>query len=619
MFIKEIVKKNKGYDKVFTSYRLMESYRSVRGPRHRTIINLGKLDLDKHQRKALADRIEAIVNGQPSMLPVDNDIEALAQHYAALVIEQQLYKKPQPEPETDQADFQTVDLNSLKNSDCQTIGAEYTGLAMFQELGLDSLFANLSFSPEQIKLAALSIVGMLAFPGSERKIRIWARELSGIGELLGTDFRHLSKNALYRVADLLLQHKAEIEQHLRQKEKDLFALPEKIILYDLTNTYFEGRAKSNRKAKRGRSKEKQYGRPLVTLGLVIDEQGFPKSSRILEGNVSEPETLLQMIATLQNEQIPVDEAGTPTGSPKTRKNITVLLDAGIATDGNLKLLKHEGYDYVVVARNQPISWEDINEDALVTVKSDKQSLVEAQLFKAGGESILYCKSFAKRQKEMAMKSLFQERFEQGLKDIAVALRKKGGTKKYDKVLIRIGRLKQKYSRISHYYRIEVEQKGGLATAVSWHLEDQEEAENNFSGSYFLRTTHSDLDEKELWDLYIILNHVEDAFRSLKGDLILRPIFHQKEYRSDAHIFITLLAYHLLNSIRIKLSKHGINMRWENVRDRLRKHTVITTSVTDNSGKRIHIRNASMPGEFNMLVYEALGISPYPLPNRRTVT
>lgn len=617
MFIKEIIKRNKGYDKAFTCHRLMESYRTERGPRHRLILNLGKLELDKNQQKLLADRIEAIVYGQSSLLAHDEQIEALARHYAAAIVKEGFQKRPQPESAAG-TDYQTVDLNSLQNSNKRTIGAEHVGLSMFRELGLDKLFERLSFTPGQIQLATLSIVGMLVSSGSERQIRIWARHLSGIDELLGTDFRHLPQNSLYRIADKLLAHKDEIERHLRTREKDLFSLPEKIILYDLTNTYFEGNAKANGKAKRGRSKEKQKGRPLVTLGLVIDEQGFPKTSRILEGNASEPETLLRMIETLQGATITTDKSGVPTGLPKPRKGITVLLDAGISTEDNLKLLKHEGYDYVVVARNQPVPWAAIDGDNLVTIKSDKSNTIEAQLFKADGENILYCKSLAKGLKEEAMKSLFQERFEQGLQSIARSLSKKGGTKKYDKVLFRIGRLKEKYSRIAHYYRIEVAQKGALATAISWQFEQQAEAEQNFSGSYFLRTSRTELKEKGLWELYTTLTQVEDAFRTLKSDLCLRPIHHKKEFRSDAHIFITLLAYHLLNSIRVKLAGHDIHMRWANIRRRLANHAIVTTSITNQEGKRIHLRNIMIPDPFNTIIYKALKLSPYPLPTRKFV-
>lgn len=615
MFIKEIEKRNKGYNKLFVYHRLMESYRTECGPRQRTILNLGKLYLPKEHWKMLADRIEEIVFAQSSFVPVEYNIEQLAHHYANTIIQNRLLTTPQDDLSKQHiADYDTVDLNSLTNTQGRTIGAEYVGLSIFRGLRLEKLFRELGFSPEQIQLSALAIVGRLAHPGSENQTRQWAQHLSGLDELLGTDFRHVSNNALYRISDLLLSQKAAIEEHLTLTERDLFSLKEKIILYDLTNTYFEGGAQKNPKARRGKSKDKQKARPLVTLGLVIDELGFPKTSKIFTGNISEPKTLLEMIEGLQGNKV---NTVTESDPPKAKQGITVLLDAGIATEDNLDLLKREGYDYVCVARNQPIEFSEIHADDLITIKKDRTNKVEVTLFKGDGESILYCRSFAKGKKEAAMKALFQERFEEGLRQIAASLSKKGGTKRYDKVLERIGRLKERYASIAHYYRVEVTQKDGIATVLRWNFEKKEKAERRFSGSYFLRTSRTDLGENELWSLYITLTDVEDVFRSLKGELNLRPIYHQKESRTDSHLFITVLAYHLLNAIRVKLRQHGIYMRWGHVRELLSTHLRITTSLTTDQGERIYIRNSSVPEPFHRAVYNALGLSYFPLPARRS--
>ena len=622
MFIREIKKKNKGYDKVFISHRLMESYRSERGPRQRTILQLGKLDLPKEHWKVLADRIEELVYGQRSCLSVPDQVEQLARHYANSIIQNGFLRTPAEEvPRREPPDFETVALTSLETTQCRTIGAEYVGCSMFSALGLERLFRKLGFSSDQIQLSILAIVGRLVHPGSERQTRKWAQHLSGLDELLGTDFRHLSQNGLYRIADLLLEHKPAIEEHLHHRERHLFSLQEQIILYDLTNTYFEGRAARNPKAERGRSKDKRKDRPLVTLGLVIDELGFPKASKILKGNISEPGTLLEMLETLQGDkgQPPPPAASVCSVcsvSSATKIGITVVLDAGIASEDNLKLLRSRGYDYVCVARNQPIALSEINGDELITIKQDNTNKVEVALFQTEDEHILYCKSFAKGRKEAAIRSLLQERFEEGIHQIEASLSKKGGTKRYDKVLLRLGRLREKYASIAQYYQIEVTQKEGKATSVRWKFEKPDKAEQRFSGSYFLRTTRRELDEERLWSLYTTLTNVEDAFRTLKGELNLRPIYHHKELRTDAHLFITVLAYHLLNSIRVKLRQHGLYMRWGRVREFLSSHVRITTSLTTQEGNRIYIRNSSVPEPFHRAIYHALGLSHSPLPAKR---
>ena len=598
MFIKEIQKRNKGYKKSFVYHRLIESYRTDRGPRHRTILNLGRLDIPKDQWKSLADHIEAKLLGQKSLLAVDRHIETLAAHYASLIIHKGLSITEAQKKQEHRAEYETVDLSSLSHTKVRTIGAEYVGLSMFRSLGLNKLFKELGFTDKEVENATLSIVGRLVNPASERRTRKWAQQISGLDELMDTQFGFLPNNALYRILDLLLSHKEKIEDHLRAKERSLFSLKESIILYDLTNTYFEGKAKSNGKAKHSRSKDKRNDCPLVTLGMIIDEKGFPKASKVFKGNVGEPETLKQMVEALQGEH--------------TTSKTTVLIDAGIASEDNLSFLKEHGYDYVCVARNKPLDICEINEDDLLTIKKDKNNTVKARLTKKAGEGILYCKSLLKGKKEQAMRTLFQERFEKGLEEIRLSLSKKGGTKKYDKVLMRLGRLKEKYASIAQYYKIQVHQKEGIATDIKWEIEKQQEAKERFSGAYFLRTSRTDLDEKQIWALYIMLTNVEDAFRYLKSDLKVRPVWHQKESRVDAHLFNTILAYHLLVSIQNTLHTSGIYMRWENVRELLATHVRITTVMKNKEGKQIYIRSCSDPESFHRSIYNALDLAYCPI-------
>lgn len=603
MFIKEIKKQNKGYDKIFVSHRLMESYRTERGPRQRTILQLGRLELAKEHWKVLADRIEAMALGQGVLIPAEPEVETLARHYADVIIQNRLAVTPEQESEQEQAaEYETIDVKSVAHNQIRTIGAEHVGVSMFKQLALDRLLKKLEFSDKEIALAALAVVGKLVHPASELGTKEWAESLSGIDELLGVDFRHISQNALYRTSDTLLKHKEAIERHLREKERNLFSLEERIILYDLTNTYFEGQVKQNKKAKRGRSKDKQNGRPLVTLGLVIDELGFPKKTEIFSGNVSEGNTLLAMVDRLCES--------------KDKKDKTVVLDAGIAKEENLALLKSQGYQYVCVARNHPIKASEINRDSLITIREDKHNKVEAQLIKANHEHILYCKSSGKEQKEQAMKDLFQQRFEYGLRQIEQALKKKGGIKRYEKVVERVGRLKERYAMIGQYYTIDVTEDNGIATNLRWKLEKADRCKERFSGSYFLRTSRTDLNEKELWSLYIVLTNVENAFRSLKHELELRPVYHQKENRSDGHLFITIIAYHLLNSIQHNLKASNIHMQWWRVRKYLSNHTRVTTAMTTKEGKRIYLRTSSTPEPFHRRIYSALKIPSTPLKQRR---
>ncbi|MFH1006415.1 MAG: IS1634 family transposase [Candidatus Latescibacterota bacterium] len=581
-------------------------------------MNLGKLDLPRTQWKLLADRIEEKVVGRISFLSVDKDIENLATHYAQLLIQKRITLGKDQGNRKQEAAYETIDINSVSNSKIRTLGAEYIGYATFKELGLESFFEQLGMSKKQLAVASLSLVGKLVYPASERRTRAWAQHISGLDELLETDFTHLSNNALYRSSDLLLSYKNQIERHLKLKERDLFSLKGNIILYDLTNTYFEGRPQGNKKAKWARSKEKRNDCPLVTLGLALDEIGFPQASEVFEGNIYEGDSLLKMLALLQGEEMEAaDKVASKEGRSRAKKkNITVVMDAGIAQEANLTLLKTEGYDYLCVARNKPFDASELGPDSFVTIKQDKANKVEATLVKEKAESVLYCKSFLKAKKEQAIKTKMQQRFEEGIEKIVCSLTKKRGTKNYGKVLERIGRLKEKYASIAQYYKVAVKEKEGVAVAVEAQFVKKSAAEQRFSGSYFLRTSRTDLNEQAIWSLYVMLTNVEDAFRYLKDELGLRPIHHQKETRCDGHLFVTVLAYHLLISIQTKLRKHGIHMRWSAVRDFLSSHVRVTTGMTTKEDKRIYVRNSSDPEPFHKTIYNALGLSHLPLEAKR---
>lgn len=580
-------------------------------------MNLGKLELPRAQWKLLADRIEAILTGQESLFTVPPTVEIPAQHYAQLLLHKKvtLHRAFDTYETETVPEYATVDLNSVTTTRIRTVGAETVGLSMFRELKLDTCLHQAGFSSEQVNLAALSVVGRLVHPASERGTRHWLQTTSGLGELLGMDTRGLSHNALYRIADRLYLEKEILERHLRLMERDLFSLEEKIILYDLTNTYFAGEARGNPKAKRGKSKQKRHDRPLVTLGLVVDEMGFPKVSRIFEGNVSEGKTLLQMIKELREE---VGVVWQEEEVQVRNHRVTVVMDAGLAWEDNLSLLLREGYDYVVVARNRPVDFSEINPDRLMTIKQEGDEKVEIALFEGEKENVLFCKSSKRLLKETAIRERFQKGFEEGLDQIVGSLTKKRGTKKYEKVLERIGRLKEKYAPMGQFYRIDVTEKDGKVTAIQWDFDKQQEAEDRYNGSYFLRTTRKDLSQESIWRLYVMLTQVEDAFRSLKEELKLRPIFHQKEQRSDSHLFITVLAYHLLNSIQVRLRWSGIHIRWGRLRMFLSTHALVTTSMTTKDNKRIYIRGCSEPEPFHRQIYQALGLPLKPIKPKKVV-
>lgn len=602
MFIKEIIKKNPGYDKTFTSHRLMESVRTPNGPRHRKIIDLGKLDIPKADWKTLANRIEELLSHQQSCFTPPDHIESLAIHYAGLIRQKEINSIPIEESQ--EPDWETVDLNSFSQGECRTIGGEAIAWDAFNRLDFPQMLSDLGFNDNQIHQVALLVIGRLLHPASERETAFWGKDISALGELMDTNFQHLSNNALYRTSDALLRNRDEIERRLAERGREWLGLGEKVILYDLTNTYLTGSAHESSLAMRSRSKEKRNDCPLVTLALAVDEDGFPKGSRVLPGKVSEPETVKGFLKTLKSE-------GQLSLLTEPR---TLVMDAGIGTHETLKEIRDAGFHYITVSRSRP---NEIPEEGLIEIKKDRDSTVEVKRLDGNGEVILYCQSTARARKEESMKTLFQERFEEGLKKIASSLTKKGGRKRYDSVMLRLGRLTEKYPTIAQFYHVEVNREKGKAIGITWTINRKKEMEARFAGSYYIRSSRADLDEKALWSLYMMLTTVEEAFRCLKSELGLRPMRHRLDKRLEGHLFISVLAYHLMSVVQRQLKARGISHRWGIIRNRMATQVRVTASITNDKGKRIHIRQTTDPEPFHYQIHRALGLPVKPLRTKQS--
>ena len=276
MYIRAI-RKNNGYSsKIYHAHKLMESVRTEKGPRQKTILNLGNLELDQDKWKDLANGIEEYVTGQKRLLPVDEKIDRLAKHYAKLLTQQRIAEEA--EHETQAPDFQSLDVNEISSSEAKSVGPEYIGLAAMEQLGFFKLFKDLDFRPEQINLAALTIIGRLIHPGSENELKRFAEEESALDELLGTSFARIGQNHLYEISDLLLAHKSAIEQFLSSNTQKILGLSESIILYDLTNFHFEGNVWGCDKAEHGQNKQKRNDRPSLQWALSSTNRVFPKGA-----------------------------------------------------------------------------------------------------------------------------------------------------------------------------------------------------------------------------------------------------------------------------------------------------------------------------------------------------
>ena len=231
---------------------------------------------------------------------------------------------------------------------------------------------------------------------------------------------------------------------------------------------------------------------------------------------------------------------------------------------------------------------------------------------------LYCRSSSRAAREVAIDSLFQQRFETQIRALADGLNKKGSTRRYDKVLQRVGRLQEKYARVARHYTIEVEKHPHSNLATRLHFERTNVAAKEYAGVYCLRTNMMDWDAGKLWRTYIMLTDLEAVFRSLKSELGMRPVYHQTTQRVEGHLWITLLAYHLVHHIRLRLKAADIHDSWDTLRQRMRSHMRVTTTMRTKDNKTLHIRKAARPEPWQQAIYQALDLPQNPGGIRTTI-
>lgn len=611
MYIRRTTIKSRKNGEPYFTYRLVESVRTEKGVRQRTVLNLGRhFSLDRESWPDLVNRIDAILSGQTNLFQLPKDIETAAQRYAASIIESRDESCESISCKHDRPDYHNVDINSLEMMRPRSVGIEHVSLEALKQLKLDDKLKELGFNRHQRNAAIGAIIGRMTVPGSELATHYWLQNHTGLGELLGYDYESMSLTRMYDVSDLLFKNKKQLERHLYERERTLFNFEETITLYDLTNTYFEGSGKFNVLAANGRSKEKRSDCPLVTLGLVLDGSGFPQRSEVFAGNASEPKTLQVMIQGLQK---PLFEKVDDSQKQLFEKNKpTIVMDAGIATEDNINWLKKEQYPYLVVSRKKH---REFSEDDAVEVKKDRDCTVTVQKVsnEKTGEVELYCHSSRREQKEKAIQDLFSTRLEEGLGKLSAGLNKKGCLKKYDKVVEKIGRLKQKYSKASKNYQIRIkkDEQTGNASHVTWECKPSPDSTNCYPGVYCLRTSRNDLDESTLWRTYTMLTDLEAVFRSLKSELGLRPVFHQKTKRVSGHLFITLLAYHLVHTIRVQLKEKEIHTSWSDLRKQLQGQNRTTVTMQCQNGTSVHIRKSTRPEPRQQVIYKAMNLTWHP--------
>lgn len=605
MYIRRTQTKTDENGEAYYTHRLVASVRIGGKVRQKTLLNLGRhFSVPREQWPSLVQCIEQHLSGQASCLAVTDDqsLEELAQHYARQLLEVHGETlKPAPTGE----ELQTIDVGTLQLVEPRSVGCEHILLEALRRLHLDQELERYFGKNQRDVMAAIAlIVARAAAPGSERASYEWLQQETALGELLTYDFTQISLSRWYRMGDQLLAHRDELERHLSVQARALFGVEQAVVLYDLTNTYFEGTSIGNDLTARGHSKEKRHDCPLVTLGVVLDEHGFINRTRVFEGNINEGSTLETMLEGLRPASPDADLLASLTP--------LVILDAGIATAAHVEWLRRHQYRYLVVSRERHRQF-DPEQATVVREEQGHTVRIERVVDPATAEVRLYCHSQRRESKDRAIIGRAAAHFEEALRTLHEGLGRKRTVKAYDKIQQRIGRLKEKYARAAQYYRIEVErdEETNHATAVRWVREEL--TDDTFPGVYCLRTNQSEWDNQTLWQTYTTLTELESVFRSLKSELGLRPVYHQTADRTTSHLFITVLAYHLIQVIRYTLKQDGIHDSWQTLRRLLRRQSRTTITCRCADGRQLHVRKSTQPEPALRKIYDSFGISRQPGP------
>jgi hypothetical protein len=588
MYLRRTIRRVGG--KTYHNYLLVESVATPKGPRQRVLCSLGALAPGpKDAWLGTARRLHAALAGQTALLP-DAPLDALAARV----------RPPRGRPRAG-ARGVTIDPEGVTVEDAREAGPVHVGHQMWRLLQLNTILGDAGLSLRAQRLTEVMTLNRLVWPASEHAMPDWIRR-TALADILGADFTALSDEALYRNLDRLHPQRAQIEQALATRERTLFNLDDTIYLYDLTSTYFEGQCRRNPQAKRGYSRDHRPDCKQVVIGLVLDRAGFPKAHEVFDGNRRDSTTVEDMLTRLEER----------TGR---RGGATVVVDRGMAFAKNLAQIQARGHHYLVAGRyperggHQAAFADDADWTEVVRVPSprnpaQRKPRVVIKRQTVGAEVHILCRSDGRIDKDRAIRDTHEQRLLTDLHKLQARVAH-GRLRDGHKIQEAIGRLKERHPRVARYYTIAYD---AATPAVSW-TEDAatKTAARALDGTYLLKTDRQDLADEEIWALYMLLTRVEAAFRAMKSPLMERPIFHHLERRVQTHIFLCVLAYHLLVAIEQRCLDQGRHTSWATLREQLSTHQVVTVVLPVINGRMLRIRKASTPDDVQREIYRVLQI------------
>ena len=546
-------------------WALVESYRTARGPRQRVVAWLGAMD-------------------EQGRLGV--------KHCAERASAQQLGLFCDPQPA-----WVEVDVKGVRVERSRKFGGPWLGLELLRRLELDRfLETTLPAGREEIPwplMVTVLVLGRLCDASSELHLAERFYESSALAELLSVPAEKVNEDRLYRTLDALLPHKAALEKHLKEKLGELFELDYDLLLYDVTSTYFEGQAEKNPQAQRGYSRDHRPDCKQVNIALVVSRCGMPLGYEIFAGNRNDATTLEEIVGHIEGLY--------------GRANRIWVMDRGMAGEDNVEFLREGGRRYIVgTAKNSLRKFERelLAEDWQLVHKGLEVRITPTP---GGKEVFILCRSAERRAKEQAMHERFEKRIEEGLRKIQTSCQKK--KQKPVAIATRVGRLLGRNTRAAALFDVKVEADSGGSARLRWSkVEAWREWARLSEGCYVLRSNVTDWSPEDLWRAYIQLTEAEAAFRIHKSDLAIRPVWHQKEHRVQAHILVCFLSYVLWKTLAASCRQAGLGDEPRRVFEALSELVLVDVVLPTRSGTAIRKRCISQPTEHQQILLQRLGLN-----------
>lgn len=496
-----------------------------------------------------------------------------------------------------------VRLSQVRLERGRAFGDVWLGWTLWRALRLEEICAEiLSEGREAIpwfRMAEALVIARLCEPSSELHIaEDWYRR-TALEDLLGLPAERVNEQRLYRALDRLLPHKRAIEQHLMRRLGELFAIEYDLLLYDVTSTYFEGLAEANPLAQRGYSRDHRPDCKQVCIALVVTRSGIPLGYEVFPGNQVDVTTVEEIVETMESRY-------------GLAQRIWVM-DRGMTSAENIAWLQQSGRrDLIGSHRGDVKKWSRQITDTRdwTTVREG----IEVRLCPGpdGSETFHLCRSAERREKERAMHERFIARIETGLGSLARRIER--SRRPLDRGVIerQIGRLLERNARAAGRYQIRLLKDPSRPSRLrlTWTVHAEWEEWARFSeGCYILRTNISDWTPETLWRTYIQLTDAEAAFRIQKSDLSLRPIWHQKSERVQAHILVCFLAYVLWKTLEQWQCRAGLGNSPRTLLEELARiqSTDVVIPVADSTGRELRIRCVVRPERAQAILLERLGL------------